>query len=123
MQNTLTFQFPSQDIQPRNASDELLSMLALCTGSLWRMTSDGDAQEIMAPFRRAHFRIEVEGAWQSYQAGAPLPPCVRAEFDEVRPDEVLSALRSTLDLSQESVKRQDYSFFGARRSPENQVTG
>lgn len=62
------------------------------------MTGAESAQEIMAPFRTAHFWTEVNGAWETYQAVGPLRSVVRVEIETISHDDIRERLWSTLDL-------------------------
>ena len=99
MNNTLTFHLcDTVEAGCNRASDELLSLLAGYSRTLWRMTSAEAAQEIMAPFRTAHFQVQVNGSWQTYQAAEPLPSVVRVKIETASQHEIRDRLWSTLDL-------------------------
>ena len=117
MQNTLAFHFTDKNIAPAirtTASEELLSLLALSTRTLWQMTSAGTAREIMTPFRQVRFWSEVNGAWQTYRATGALPLVVRAEIEPTPENEIRDNLWDTLDLPQDGIAGQAYRFFEAR---------
>ena len=118
MHNTLTFHLTHKDKDITSAkcitaSDELLSLMALSTGSPWRMISADTAQEVIMPFRQVHFWSEVNGVWQAYQANTPLSPVVRAEIEPTPQDQIWDKW-SALDLPPNSMAGQVYRYLEKR---------
>jgi hypothetical protein len=118
MQNTFAFHLKGQtkmgESESYSASEELLSLLATRTRTLWRMTGSGIAQEIMAPHRQVSFCVRVNGAWQTYQDSEPLPMRVRATIGATRQEEATGELSGAFALPQGRIAQQAYRFFEAR---------
>ena len=56
----------------------ILYVLQCMTGTLWKMSDDGDVLEQMAPYRRGHFNDNTLELWQRYLLTRNMEPF---EFD------------------------------------------
>ena len=56
----------------------ILYVLQCMTGTLWKMSDDGDVLEQMAPYRQGHFNDDTLELWQRYLLTRNMEPF---EFD------------------------------------------
>lgn len=78
----------------------ILYVLQCMTGTLWKMSDDGDVLEQMAPYRRGHFNDDALKLWQRYLDTRNMEPFeFDLELQETLPDSTLSPSKSRQLLS------------------------